>query len=153
MFDQLKSYKAKHGHCNVPKRTGKLGTWVNFQRVQYRLLQEGKHSYICDERIRKLESVCFQWSSCQSENKSAVQAAVSASDATDKETVSTSIPDDAHHGVTGASSNDYSTDVDCLQNDSRDMSFDKPDVVISSKAAASKVDSEFRPFLLGGGYC
>jgi len=42
--------------------------------------------------------------------------------------------------------------VDCQQNDSRDISFDQPDVVISSKAA-SKVVSEFRPFLLGGGYC
>ena len=104
------------------------------------------------ERIQKLESIGFQWSCCQSENNSAVQPAVLAGGATDMEPISTSIPDDAHHEVTEASSNDHIANVDCQQNDDRDVSFDEPDVVISSNAA-SKDDSEFRPFLLGGGYC
>ena len=53
-FQELKSYRAKHGHCNVPRSVGKLGTWVNNQRHQYRLLQEGKQSSITDERVGKL---------------------------------------------------------------------------------------------------
>ena len=132
----------------MPQRSGKLGTWVATQRAQYRLFQEGKHSNICDERVKMLESIGFQWSSCQSESKSALQPAVLAGGATDMETVSTSIPDDAHHGVSGASSNDYIANMDCQLNDSRDISRNEP-----SSKAASKVDSEFRPFLLGGGYC
>ena len=59
-FQELKLFKAKHGHCNVPRKAGKLGTWVKHQRKQYRMLQEGKHSCICDERIQKLESIGFQ---------------------------------------------------------------------------------------------
>ena len=66
--------------------------------------------------------------------------------------VSTQTADDAHHRGIDASSNDHITNMDCQLNDSRDVSFDEPDVVMSSKAAG-KVDSEFRPFLLGGGYC
>ena len=81
-----------------------------------------------------------------------MQPAVLAAGATDIETASTSTLDCAHQGVKGSSSNDHITSVDCQLNDSRDISCDEPDVVISSEAA-NKVDSEFRPFLLGGGYC
>ena len=152
MLDELKSFKDKHGHCNVPQRTGRLGAWVNYQRQQYRLLQEGKQSGMTDERIQKLESIGFQWSLRRSENEPDVQAAVLVGGATDMETVSTSTPDDAHHGATGASFHDHITNLDCRLNDFHDISCDEPDVVTSSEAA-SKVVSEFRPFLLGGGYC
>jgi len=152
MFDELRAFKAKYRHCNATRRAGKLGGWVSTQRRRYRELQEGKQSSMTDERIQKLASIGFQWSSRQSENTSAVQPAVLAGGATDMETVSTSTSDDAHRGVTGAASNDHITNTDCQLNDDRGISYDGPDVVISSNAA-SKVDSEFRPFLLGGGYC
>eukprot|EP00814_Leptocylindrus_danicus_P018345 CAMPEP_0116014752 /NCGR_PEP_ID=MMETSP0321-20121206/6442_1 /TAXON_ID=163516 /ORGANISM="Leptocylindrus danicus var. danicus, Strain B650" /LENGTH=165 /DNA_ID=CAMNT_0003484419 /DNA_START=337 /DNA_END=831 /DNA_ORIENTATION=- len=61
-FQEIKLYQAKHGHCNVPRRSGKLGTWVDKQRVQYRLLLDGRQSSMADERIQKLESIGFQWS-------------------------------------------------------------------------------------------
>ena len=61
-FQELKSYKVKHGHCNVPRSAGKLGGWVQTQRKQYRLLQEGKQSRITDERVGKLKSIGFHWS-------------------------------------------------------------------------------------------
>mmetsp|Transcript_18601 Transcript_18601/g.28902 ORF Transcript_18601/g.28902 Transcript_18601/m.28902 type:complete len:219 (+) Transcript_18601:171-827(+) len=145
-FQELKSYKAEHGHCNVPRSVEKLGRWVDTQRQRYRLLQEGKQSSTTDDRIQKLESIGFQWSLRRFQNKSAVQPAVLAVGAADMEPVSTSTPDDPHHRGTEASSNDHINNVGCQLDDSRDVSCDEP-------KAASKVDSEFRPFLLGGGYC
>ena len=59
---ELQSYKAKHGHCNVPTKSGKLGRWVKRQRLQYRLLKEGKPSSMTDERVRKLELIGIEWS-------------------------------------------------------------------------------------------
>jgi len=46
------------------------------------------------------------------------------------EAVSTSTPDDPHHRGTEASSNDHISNVDCQQNDSREISFDEPDIII-----------------------
>lgn len=43
MFNRLKQYKEKHGHCLVPKRykeDPKLGTWVDTQRVQYKKMKK-----------------------------------------------------------------------------------------------------------------
>ncbi len=51
MFDRLVEFKAKHGHCLVPKRYPddiKLGTWVHTQRIQHRKLLEGKKNNLCD---------------------------------------------------------------------------------------------------------
>mmetsp|Transcript_12105 Transcript_12105/g.18207 ORF Transcript_12105/g.18207 Transcript_12105/m.18207 type:complete len:477 (+) Transcript_12105:225-1655(+) len=65
MFEELQSYKVEHGHCNVhvnQNSGGELGTWVATQRQQYRLLKEGKTSCMTDERVRRLESLGFQWS-------------------------------------------------------------------------------------------
>jgi len=64
-FAELKRYKETHNHCNVPHRWKEnplLGKWVGNQRTNYRLLKEGKSSRMTDERIRKLESIGFQWS-------------------------------------------------------------------------------------------
>ena len=60
-FLELKKYMETHGDCNVPKRHGSLGTWISTQRSNYRLLKEGKTSPMSDDRIRKLESIDFQW--------------------------------------------------------------------------------------------
>ena len=65
LFDELKAYKNKYGNCNVSrgwKENEKLGRWVNKQRQQYRLLQEGKKSQMTEERIKLLDSIGFQWS-------------------------------------------------------------------------------------------
>eukprot|EP00591_Stephanopyxis_turris_P002160 CAMPEP_0195530098 /NCGR_PEP_ID=MMETSP0794_2-20130614/32856_1 /TAXON_ID=515487 /ORGANISM="Stephanopyxis turris, Strain CCMP 815" /LENGTH=292 /DNA_ID=CAMNT_0040661519 /DNA_START=41 /DNA_END=919 /DNA_ORIENTATION=- len=61
---ELRSYKYKYGNCHVPKdcsENPKLGIWVDNQRQQYRLLREGRPSYITPERIRLLESLGFSW--------------------------------------------------------------------------------------------
>eukprot|EP00978_Attheya_sp_CCMP212_P012188 scaffold30346_cov52-Attheya_sp.AAC.1 len=56
-FQELVDFKKIKGHTNVPQRSGPLGNWVNTQRVQYRLLKEGKHSTLTIERSVKLESI------------------------------------------------------------------------------------------------
>jgi len=64
-FAELKQYKDVHNHCNVPsawKDNPPLGKWVAYQRRKYRLLMEGKSSSVIDERIRRLESIGFEWS-------------------------------------------------------------------------------------------
>ena len=43
-FQELQSYKAKHGHCNVPTTSTALGLWVSLQRPQYWLAKRGKRS-------------------------------------------------------------------------------------------------------------
>ena len=47
MYECLKLYKAKTGHCNVPHRfkdIPRLGPWVTTQRYQYKWLKGGKKS-------------------------------------------------------------------------------------------------------------
>ena len=64
-YDELVEYKAEHGNCLVPQRYSKnkaLGRWVDTQRTQYRLRNEGKHSFLTEERIKKLEDLGFVWS-------------------------------------------------------------------------------------------
>ena len=51
MFDRLLEFKAKQGHCLVPKRYPddmKLATWVHTQRVQNRKLLEGNKNQASD---------------------------------------------------------------------------------------------------------
>ena len=63
-FEQLKAFKAEHEHCNVPqsyKDNPKLGKWVDKQRYQYRLRNDGKKSQITDDRVTKLNELGFVW--------------------------------------------------------------------------------------------
>jgi len=64
-MNELKAYKAKHGHCNVPSTCPKnkgLASWVKYQRRQYRLFQAGsEETYINIDRINQLEEMGFQW--------------------------------------------------------------------------------------------
>lgn len=63
-LDQLKEFKAKHGHCNVPQKyepNQPLGTWVNKQRMEYKLLMDGVKSSMTKERIESLEAAGFKW--------------------------------------------------------------------------------------------
>ena len=65
-FQELQQYKAKEGHCIVPRtysESKQLGIWVSTQRAQYRLFKEGKQSSMTDDRISALESFGFIWKS------------------------------------------------------------------------------------------
>jgi len=64
-MEDLKAYKAQHGHCLVPNRypeNPKLGTWVGKQRKQYKLRQDGKSSCLTEQRIQELDELDFVWS-------------------------------------------------------------------------------------------
>ncbi|KAL9189803.1 hypothetical protein ACHAXT_009478 [Thalassiosira profunda] len=57
-YEQLKAYRAYHGHCNVPQRYGndpQLGRWVKKQRYLYK---KGKLSV---ERTQLLDDIEFEW--------------------------------------------------------------------------------------------
>eukprot|EP00978_Attheya_sp_CCMP212_P023080 scaffold69917_cov59-Attheya_sp.AAC.5 len=60
-FQELKEFMKVHGHTNVVQKSGSLGLWVSYQRMQFRLLQEGKASYMTDERLAKLNGINFQF--------------------------------------------------------------------------------------------
>jgi len=63
-FEELRQYKEQFGDCLVPFRFNanpKLGSWVTTQRNQYRLMQEGKHTHMTQERIAKLNDIGFIW--------------------------------------------------------------------------------------------
>ena len=52
------------GDCNVPQKYPDhpaLGVWVNKQRMEYKLYQEGKKTSMTLERVQKLEAAGFQW--------------------------------------------------------------------------------------------
>ena len=64
-YDELDVYKNKHNNCLVPQHypdNKALGTWVDTQRTQYRLRNEGKHSQLAKDRIKKLNELGFEWS-------------------------------------------------------------------------------------------
>jgi len=150
-FHELFAFKVKHGHCNVPSTSGKLGTWVRKQRHQHRLFKEGKPSPMTKERVQKLESIGFQWSISVKKSSSRIcpfmQTNVSKNDAAAQESV---LPmDDDHCRVAVASSNNHDEMVD--QADDDVVSYDPPIVMSSQGGSGEK--SEFRPFLLGTGYC
>lgn len=74
-FEDLRQYQRRFGHTNVPSRyepDRMLGRWVSSQRIQYKFRQEGKHSYLTDERIRALNSLGFDWRNALSQKAAAM---------------------------------------------------------------------------------
>jgi hypothetical protein len=70
-FEELKAFKHEHGHCNVPRTwlaNPQLGTWLNTQRKQYRLSQQGVSSQMIPDRKAKLEQLGFKWSLCEKQD-------------------------------------------------------------------------------------
>ena len=64
-FEELKEYKLKHGHANVPWRwihNRPLAHWVVTQRNKYKALKDGKQTNLTQEQIEKMESIGFSWS-------------------------------------------------------------------------------------------
>lgn len=83
-LEELKAYKAEHGHCVVPQKSKthpKLGKWVDTQRVQYKLLKEGKKSHMTPERITILDSLGFAWVAQSPKNRQKAAAAKAAAQA------------------------------------------------------------------------
>jgi len=63
-FEDLKQYKEEHGDCMVPQKypqNPSLGTWVNKQRMEYKLLLDGHKSSMTEERLQALASIGFTW--------------------------------------------------------------------------------------------
>jgi len=60
-FEQLKKYRTQHGNSDVPQKEP-LGRWVNKQRMEMKVLLEGKkRSSMTEERRRLLESINIKW--------------------------------------------------------------------------------------------
>eukprot|EP00339_Tiarina_fusa_P008798 CAMPEP_0117025770 /NCGR_PEP_ID=MMETSP0472-20121206/19007_1 /TAXON_ID=693140 ORGANISM="Tiarina fusus, Strain LIS" /NCGR_SAMPLE_ID=MMETSP0472 /ASSEMBLY_ACC=CAM_ASM_000603 /LENGTH=877 /DNA_ID=CAMNT_0004732585 /DNA_START=316 /DNA_END=2949 /DNA_ORIENTATION=- len=88
-LEDLKEFKAQHGHCLVPSRypsNPELGIWVGTQRTQYRLYMKSKETgtppsgstAMNDERIRELEELGFVWALRNTKEETASMAAVAA---------------------------------------------------------------------------
>jgi hypothetical protein len=61
-LNELAEYRKIHGHCNVLRKDdSKVSRWVERQRYQYRLQQEGKISQMTLSRIQALESLGLEW--------------------------------------------------------------------------------------------
>ena len=63
-YEELVAYKIEKGDCDVPRRSKKnplLSAWVRNQRAQYKLLKGGNKSSMTKERLKKLESIGFDW--------------------------------------------------------------------------------------------
>jgi len=82
-LQELKDFKAIHGHCMVPSRyppNPELGIWVGTQRTHYRLYLQSKsdtnsvnsnesaYNFITEERIRILDELGFVWALRGNEN-------------------------------------------------------------------------------------
>ena len=63
-YEELKQFRARTGHCRVPRRFTEnkaLGMWVDKQRREYKLLIEHKSSQMTIERAEALNEIGFEW--------------------------------------------------------------------------------------------
>jgi hypothetical protein len=65
-FNDLMSFKAKYGHCNVSKRgeNASLGHWCYKLRGSYKKIQNNQkpNRKLSDEQIQRLNDAGFKWS-------------------------------------------------------------------------------------------
>lgn len=65
-------FRKANGHCVVPRSNGRLGAWVEKQRIEYKKYQQAKHesnnegsdiptSILTEERVRRLNDIGFVW--------------------------------------------------------------------------------------------
>jgi len=66
-YNDLKAYRKKHGHCNVPRKDPNLGNWVDTQRKQKKKYQEGSKTPMTHEKIQHLEDLNFKWNTNDAE--------------------------------------------------------------------------------------
>ncbi|CAB9503320.1 expressed unknown protein [Seminavis robusta] len=57
----LRAYKIKHGHCNVPTKHPRLGIWVQQQRVEKKKYERGLKTSMTDEKLEHLSALEFKW--------------------------------------------------------------------------------------------
>lgn len=70
-YEELKKFKAEHGHCNVPARYNqnrRLGIWVSAQRQQYKIMNQNQEldrprrsAPLTQDRIDYLNAIGFTW--------------------------------------------------------------------------------------------
>ena len=61
-IDLLVEFKKCNGHCAVPRRwksNQPLASWVMRQRFQWKKKKDGYHSYLTEERIKRLKDIGF----------------------------------------------------------------------------------------------
>jgi hypothetical protein len=58
---ELKIFKAKNHHLEVPQKHPTLGKWASTQRQQYNFKKVGKHSHLTDAREKILNDLGFSW--------------------------------------------------------------------------------------------
>lgn len=76
-FNELAKFKQEYGHTTVPynnPRYQTLAQWVKRQRYQYKLMKEGNHSNLTDERHRALQELGFTWKAVSSATAAAKKA-------------------------------------------------------------------------------
>jgi hypothetical protein len=65
-FNDLMSFKAKYGHCDVPctGENASLGHWCSEMRVSYKKMQNNQKPKrkLSDEKIQRLNDAGFKWS-------------------------------------------------------------------------------------------
>jgi hypothetical protein len=71
LFEQLKDYKEKNGHCSPKKKVPKIGNWVSSQRRLWVRNQKGEATTLTEERISKLQSIGFEFSVATDESATA----------------------------------------------------------------------------------
>lgn len=61
--NELKAWKETHGNMDVPvtDENKSLLSWIRTQKMQYRLLHEGKANHMSEQRIDLLNSIGFEW--------------------------------------------------------------------------------------------
>mmetsp|Transcript_34745 Transcript_34745/g.42491 ORF Transcript_34745/g.42491 Transcript_34745/m.42491 type:complete len:566 (+) Transcript_34745:52-1749(+) len=63
-YQELKRFRSKEGHCNIPKgfiKNPQLAEWVRTQRRSYRMLKNGQQSPMNSRRLMLLEKIGFEW--------------------------------------------------------------------------------------------
>lgn len=60
-LEELRRYKERNGHCNVPQKEGKLGVWLMTQRAQHMRWKEGRRNFLTCERRDALDDLGVEW--------------------------------------------------------------------------------------------
>lgn len=58
-FDDLVRYRREHGHCRVPRNHPTLGSWVTYQKSQFKYFLEGRPSTMDRTKADKLVLIGF----------------------------------------------------------------------------------------------
>lgn len=65
MFKKLQEFAKENEHCKVPKgytKDPELANWVRNQRLEYANLQRGKKTRMTADRVERLNTAGFKWS-------------------------------------------------------------------------------------------